>query len=77
MAKQASLDSSWIEEGLDKLRSKFSNLIFFETEDPERYTQFLSCLPRYKDCQEHTVFQYDRWTGLCRYDREKTAFYLR
>jgi len=71
MAKTATLDSSWIEEGLGKLRSKFSNLVFFETEDPERHTQFLRCLPNYEDYFEHTVYQYDRWTGLCRFDREK------
>lgn len=74
MGKTARLDSSWIEQGLDKLRSKFSNLVFFETEDPERYTQFLKCWPNYEDYRGHILYQYDRWIGLCRYDLEKQRF---
>jgi len=75
MDKKAYLDSSWIESGLEKLRSKFSNLVFFETDDPERYSQLLRCLPNYHDYRRHFLYQYDRWTGLCRYDLQKNRFH--
>jgi AAA+ superfamily predicted ATPase len=74
MVKQASLDNTWIEEGLDKLRSKFSNLVFFETEDPERHEQFLKRWAHYDDYHSHTLYQYERWTGLCRYEEKKERF---
>ena len=74
MSKKAGFDSSWIEEGLGKLRSKFSNLVFFETGDPERYIQFLNCRPGYEDYRGHILYQYDRWAGLCRYEPEKEHF---
>ncbi len=74
MRGNRTLEQSWMESGLGKIRSRFSNVLFFETEDPERYTQFLRGVQNIKDFKEHALFYYDRWMGLKRYDRKNEQF---
>lgn len=57
-------DPEWIEEGLQKRRSNFSNIICFETKDPQRYKQLLEYLPKCKYCEDSTFFLYNPWNGL-------------
>jgi SpoVK/Ycf46/Vps4 family AAA+-type ATPase len=54
----------WIEEGLKKRRSNFSNIICFETKDPQRYEQLLEYLPQCEYRKDSTFFSYDPWNGL-------------
>lgn len=58
------LDDSWIEGGLNKLRSRFSNVVFFQTEDPERHKQFLENWLSLEDFRDHQVYEFDPWLGL-------------
>jgi ATP-dependent 26S proteasome regulatory subunit len=74
MAKRAQLDYQWIEEGILKLRSRFSNLIFFETEDPERFDQFLKMVGSLQEYAGHEIFQYNRWDGLSHLDRQQGRY---
>lgn len=74
MPRQARLDDRWIREGLLKLGTRFSNLLFFETEDPERYEQFLRTLAGIPGYADHLIYQYDRWDGLRQYNRERGKF---
>ena len=74
MPKQARLDDRWIREGLLKLGTRFSNLLFFETEDPERYEQFLRTLGGVRNYADHRIYQYDRWDGLRLYDKAQGRF---
>jgi AAA+ superfamily predicted ATPase len=74
MAKRAALSTTWIEEGLNKLNAKFSNVVCFETDDQERFHQLLGFLPQHEDYGQHQLFLYDRWKGLSRFDRQQTRF---
>lgn len=74
MAKRAQLDYRWVEEGILKLRSRFSNLVFFETEDPERFEQFLNVAGSLQEYAAHRFYQYNRWDGLCRLDPQQGRF---
>jgi len=71
---QDAYDFDWIEKALSKVRSKFSNIASIETDDKIRRVHLLGYLchrPEYKD---YTIFVYDRWTGLNRYDRGQKGF---
>ncbi len=74
MPKTAKLNENWIQKGLEKLRAGYSNVIFFETDDPERYGQFLRFMRNHGPAREHTLYQFDRWRGLLVQDRQSNNF---
>lgn len=65
------LDYSWIEKGLRKSTSNFTNVICFETGDLMRYKQLLAYLSRNTGFAGSDIFVYDRWNGLGKLDRQR------
>jgi len=59
-----SLDCSWIEKGLKKRESNFSNIVCFETKDPERVQQLRKYLPSSKWGKDAEIYWYTPWEGL-------------
>ncbi|OPX19515.1 MAG: hypothetical protein BZ151_08900 [Desulfobacca sp. 4484_104] len=74
MAKKAELSNTWIIEGLHKLKAKFSNLVCYETEDRQRFNQFLQVLSQAPEFQQHHFYCYEPWTGLAQFDRRQNQF---
>jgi len=64
------LDFNWIEKGLSKSASNYTNVISFETGDLIRYKQLLGYLAHSTGFANNDIFIYDRWNGMGKLDRE-------
>lgn len=71
---QESYDFSWIKDALSKVRSKFSNIASIETDDKIRLFHLFGYLCNSPEYKGYSIYAYDRWTGLARYDRGQMGF---
>lgn len=73
MAEKETFNFEWIKNALNKIHSKFSNVVCMETDDKIRQVHLIGyLLDKYKN---YSIYVYERWNGLQKYDFSRNNFY--